>query len=183
MSKTDHGRKPGSHTVMSRFDRRSIDYDQYPTMNALFGGSKRPVILAVTEIHDVLKTDEVTPPRLCKFCRSALVEPVDWERELLKEFNPETDEWVDSAVWDYCDYSCMGDHDSFINDGLEWRVSDDTLDYHDREMAREAFLDDEEGWEFHDEAWLPLMSIAEAREAFGGTDFTIQHTNVLRRTR
>lgn len=33
----------------------------------------------------------------------------------------------------------------------------------------------------HDDCWMPLASIAQCREIFGGTDFTIRHTNVVRR--
>lgn len=115
MSRTDHVRKPGSHTALSRLDRMD---------------NRRPALM-------VFEVDE---------------EPLaDWERVLLDSPDCEFD---------------LGDSDLVTLDQLPEFVTTD--------VSEGAYSDGQ--------GWMPLVSIEQARDIFGGGDFIVDHANV-RRTR
>lgn len=174
MSKTDHPRRPGSHHVVTSAERW---LDRAEHWSEVDKGFRKPVILARTEVNEHVMTEEAVKPRLCKFCRKPLTELADWERDLL---GPDYDETVEPE-YDFCDYQCLEDHANFESMGLTWKTTDDQLEtaemLHASSMLRDE-IDDEPGWD--DTAWLPLVTIEEAREIFGG-DFVIDGRNAENR--
>lgn len=95
-----------------------------------------------------------------------------WERELILMFEEER-----TADSEYTEWHS----DEQIEQAEIWRAWEKMEA--ERQREEEAQYDDDFGGYTSDDCWLPLATtMQECREIFGGTDFIIQHTNVVRRT-
>ena len=96
-------------------------------------------------------------------------ELAEWEKALLGDSIPP---WLDAeGACPPCSYFRHPD-EGFYSTSTEEEFTDQSLPFVD--------CDDDEVAESYGSNWLPLMSIEEARECFGGSDFLVEHTNVVR---
>jgi hypothetical protein len=100
---------------------------------------------------------------------------VAWERELLID-DPHFDIFRDTDILEP-ESELAWNSDAQAEVDRAW----DEMD-RERQSREDAQYDGAFGG-YHDDCWMPLATtMQECREIFGGTDFIIQHTNVVRRT-
>jgi hypothetical protein len=182
MSKTDHPRIPGTHRV-GHAPRSWQEMGKGDVID--YGTPKRVVraLLATTEPAEVL----AEPKRRCKFCGAEIQELAEWEQVLMAEEYGSVEE---DPAYDFCGYACLRDHDMFADEGYAWESTEDVeheldLDPYDTDDVSAALRHGTvpahpDSTDTRMEPWMPIVSIEECRDIFGGSDFTISHANVVR---
>lgn len=143
------------------------------------------VVLALNAQHERAKT--LTWHDIDHYHAQALIEDARREQER-EELEAHTTYvlyggYEPVASWEWALLTGQ-DQDSveYLNylDEFEQQKCEAELAFETEESYYEA--EDQPNMNTHDDCWLPYRTIEGCRETYGGTDFIILHTNVLRRT-